>query len=131
MIVRTKSGPGGADTPRGLDSNPKEDADMSNVVPSPADEAAYRRSVEKIRDSIFENTDLVFGLAGLRRRGPLADEAVNSVLEIPELQMMRLSWELVAAFIESDDGDPEVLFADVMGDSLYERSRFALFGVPF
>jgi hypothetical protein len=117
--------------PGALDSNPKEDADMSNVVPIPADEAAYRRSVEKIRDSIYEHTDLVFGLAGLRRRGPVADAAVTSALEIPELQIMRLSWELVAAFIESDDADPEDLFSDVMGDDLYERSRFALFGVPF
>ena len=104
---------------------------MSKVLPSPDAATLYRGSVEKIRDSIFENSDLVFGLVGLRNRGPVAAEAVERALGIPELAVLKVSWELVAAFIESEDGDPEDLFIDVMGDRLYDRARFAIFGEPF
>ena len=104
---------------------------MRRVLPSPDVATLYRCSVEKIRDSIFEHSHLVFGLAGLRDRGPDADHAVEAALEIPELAVLKVSWELVVAFVESDDGDPEELFTDVFGERLYERARFALFGEPF
>ena len=104
---------------------------MKKVAPSRDAADLYRGSVVRMRDKIFEHSDLVFGLAGLRDRGPDADHAVAAALEIPELQVLRLSWELIDAFIESDDGDPEELFVEVWGERLYERARFALFGESF
>lgn len=104
---------------------------MSKVAP-PRDAASeYRGSVERIRDSIFEHNDLVFGLAGLRQYGPAADQAVSQALEIPELRVLRLSWEFLEALIDGDDGDPEALFTDVLGERLYRRVGYALFGEPF
>jgi hypothetical protein len=91
----------------------------------------YRGSVRSIRDSIFEHHNLVFGLAGLRRYGPPAYKAVAQVLEIPELRMLRLSWEFLEALIAGDDGDADALFTEVLGEQLHAKAVYALFGETF
>jgi hypothetical protein len=129
--AHSKSGPGGAGTPRGPDSNPVGGADVSKVVPSPDVATTYRGSVVKVRDSILEHSDLVFGLAGLRDLGPNAEEAVSRALEIPQLAVLRLSWELIDAVIESEDEDPAILFTAVLGERICQRARYAVFGEPY
>jgi hypothetical protein len=101
---------------------------MSKVTPSRNAGDEYRSSVLRLRDSILEQVDLVFGLAGLRDLGPAADDAVGRALEIPELAVLRISWQLIEALIDSEDADPVDLFTNVLGENVYRRARYAVFG---
>jgi hypothetical protein len=74
-----------------------------------------------------ENRELIEGLARLREL-PRAERAVEAVLAVPEVQRMRLSWELWEALVVGNGVDPDRLLLGRVPLADLERARFAIWG---
>jgi hypothetical protein len=128
--VNRLSGPGGcANTPGTVTGTCKEVPMKSKVLRDLPPE--HRGSVKRLREEILDKADLVYGLAGLRDHGLVAESAVTQALDLREVEMLRLSWQLIEALIEGDGGTPEVIFDAVFGVDGWRRARYALFGEAF
>lgn len=101
---------------------------MKNHTVSPEALECYRQSAEKLASLLHRNDDLLLGLVGLRELGAQADEAVETVRELPTLKHLRLGWELFEAMLEGDGLDPEALLLEAYPLELVGRARRALWG---
>jgi hypothetical protein len=81
-----------------------------------------------VRDWISADGNLLQSLEALRRLGAESCEAVAAVLAIKRVLRLRLSWELWAALVEGEGGDPEGLLLRVLPLETVEWARLALWG---
>jgi len=81
-----------------------------------------------LADWISADGDLLQSLEALRRLGTESCEAVAAVRAIRRIVRLRLSWELWAALIEGEGGDPEGLLLRMLPLETVERARLALWG---
>jgi hypothetical protein len=86
--------------------------------------------------SISDSADLLRGLVALRSRGEVCEHLVTPTLELKELKVLRIGWELWRALAEGDGVDPEALLLEHLPYDLVETAQTALWddqvpdGVP-
>lgn len=139
-------GPGGAGTPRGRGQDlqggltcttvpgalarPRTRA-VGNVV------AAKRRcgagnATEDFPRVLLEWTardgQLLDALLALRRLGPEGHQAVEALLAVRRVAVLRLSWQLWAELVAADGRDPEQLLSEAAPLHVLEEARHALWG---
>jgi hypothetical protein len=82
----------------------------------------------RLRMWLDANDDLMAGLVRLRElRG--SERAVRAVLAVPELQRLRLSWQLWESLVLGDGDDPDRLLLGRVPLAALEQARLALYGV--
>lgn len=82
----------------------------------------------RLRMWLDANDGLMAGLVRLRElRG--SERAVGAVLAVPELQRIRLSWELWESLVLGDGDDPERLLLGRVPLAALEQARLAFYGV--
>ena len=77
---------------------------------------------------IARDGDLVEALVALRRLGSEGADALQAMLSVRRVAMLRASWQLWEALAEGDGEDPEELLVKALLLPVVERARTALWG---
>jgi hypothetical protein len=112
---------------------------MSSGRSGPATSHAKRkrRRVVRTTESEFpqalvewvdKDAALLRALVALRRLGDEGVDAVEEVLAVPRVAVLRWSWNLWAALVEGSGGDAEDLLLEVLPLHVLEQARWALWG---
>lgn len=91
-----------------------------------AAEADAVRAAHYLSGWLSEHRGAIDELVNLRLGGE--EEAVEALLSIKAVNCLRLSWELWEALVSGDGHDGETLLVPHIGQELYDRLRFALWG---
>lgn len=83
---------------------------------------------DRLTTAIAPVRALLDGLVVLREMGVDGADAVDSLLALPEIHRLRISWELWDMLVIGDGHDPDDLLADHLRLDLLDEFRVALWG---
>ncbi len=90
--------------------------------------SSHRGTAAVLAAWLEEHQDLLRGLLAIRALEPEAHEAVQAVLNVQKIRVVRLSWELWASFTRADAADPDALLLDHVPEEMVRLGKDALFG---
>jgi hypothetical protein len=88
----------------------------------------FERTAVSVAERIEEYSDIIVGLAALRGLGQDGQAIADAAIELRDLRVLRLSWELLDALIESDGLDGSELLNKHTTDELVDCARIAIWG---
>jgi hypothetical protein len=83
---------------------------------------------QAVASFISTDGELLRSLVALRRLGSEGAAAVDALLSVKRVAKLRLSWELWAALVEGDGGDPEDDLLGVLPVHALDAAALALWG---
>ena len=83
---------------------------------------------QAIASFISTDGELLRSLVALRRLGNEGTAAVEALSSVKRVAKLRLSWELWAALVEGDGGDPEDALLGVVPVHVLDHAALALWG---
>lgn len=102
---------------------------MAKAIGAPAlPGSSHRGTAALLAAWLEEHQDLLRGLIAVRALEPETDTAVQAVLNLRKVRVVRLSWELWASFTRADAADPDALLLDYVSDEPMRLGKDALFG---
>lgn len=93
----------------------------------PHGEGAFRASIKTIGEWVVAYEDLLRGLSSLRELGSDASGAVDAVMQVRPLLVLRLSWQLLQVLAADDGYDWDVLVARALSVELIQLVEAAVF----
>lgn len=81
-----------------------------------------------LRKALAPHRRLLDGLIELREIGSDGEEAVERILDLPDLRRVRLSWELWDMLVIGDGHEPDDLLAVHIRPDHLDEARLALWG---
>ena len=93
-----------------------------------ADMVSHRTSARWIANAVEDRLGLLYGLIELRSLGEA--DLVASILEVKALVVLRTSWELLDALVESDGCSADSLLSEVLDWTFIDDAKTALWGAP-
>ncbi len=97
---------------------------MSNATRNVGDD--FERTAAALAELVQEAADVLFGLRALRQLDSPNDRAIEAVLAIPEVNRVRLGWELLEVLSEGAGIDSEALIGSFLDPYDMHLAREAL-----
>lgn len=94
------------------------------------DTIAYKRSADAISTLVDETQGVLEGLQALRSLDSPVDHAIQAVLDVREINRIRLGWELFEVLTEGRGLDSEEMLLEALGVDNFMLARDALWGEP-
>lgn len=101
---------------------------MTKAIGAHALGSSHRGTAALLAAWVEEHQELLRGLIAVRALEPEAHAAVQAILNVPKIRVVRLSWELWASFTRADGANPDTLLLGCASDELVRLGKSALFG---